>query len=80
MRKGAPGRVGAAQDEHGDADDDEGQQGADVDHLADVVDGGDAAHDPGQQPDQDGIFAGGAESGMDVGEKFAGSRPSLAMA
>ena len=62
--------IGAAQNHHGDAHDDERQQRADIHHFSDVVDGRDAADDRGQQADQDGVLVRRAELRMDRGEEF----------
>ncbi len=44
---------------------------ADVDHFADDVDGSDAADDGGDQADEDCVFVGRAEFGVNRGEEFA---------
>ncbi len=53
------------------------KQRADVDHLADVVDGGDAADDRGEQAGEDGGLPGGAEAWVDGAEEAfaAAGRP-----
>src|SRR3954463_7923203 len=63
-------RIGASQSHHRNADDDEGEQSPYIDHLADVVDGGDTSNNGGKQADQDRVLPGRAELRMNVRKEF----------
>ena len=66
--------VSVAQNHYRNADNDEGQQRADVHHLSDVVDRRDAAHDRGEQADEHSVLVGGAKLGVHRSEELFGQQ------
>ncbi len=62
--------IGLPQHHHGDADEDEREQRADIDHVADIFDRRDAADNCCDQSDENRVFVGSAECGMNRGEEF----------
>src|SRR3954468_14642960 len=60
-------RIGAPQCHHRDADNDESEQGSNIDHLPDIVDGSNTPNNRSKQADQDGVLPGRAEFRMDIG-------------
>src|SRR5438105_6256095 len=68
-----PGLIGisAAQHHHGNGDDHEGKQRADVNHSAYIINGSNCAYNAGQQPDKNGVLPRSTKLGMDGSEKLA---------
>ena len=72
-------RIGLPKDQHGATYDHECQQRPDVHHLADVVNGRDAAHDCRKETHQNRVLPGRAKLRVDGREKLFRSSPSLAI-
>src|SRR4051812_32333040 len=67
-------RIGAPQCHHRDADNNESEQGSDIDHLSNIVDGSNTPNDRSKQAHQDGVLPRRAEFWMDIGEEFFGEQ------